>query len=70
MSYSDNGSGDSVDEYVAPIGYSNNNPGSSPLHCTGAIDARPYVDGSNGQAEFYLKMEAENSDSVRIMIQD
>lgn len=50
--YSDNGSGDSVDEYVTPIGYSYYGSGSSSLNCTGAIDARPYVDGSNGKAEW------------------
>ena len=71
--YSDNGSGDSVDDYVPPKrNIINAQSSSSTLVCFPKIDARSYVDGSNNKAEFYVKVYSRNdsSDTVRVIIQD
>ncbi|WP_173918991.1 hypothetical protein [Halobacillus sp. Marseille-Q1614] len=70
--YSDNGSGDSVDDFVPPRMTYYNNSTVSPLFCFNKVDARPHVDGSNNKAEFYLKVYSlvNSSDTVRVVIQD
>ncbi len=70
--WSDDGAGDSVDDFLLPPATVNNNQDyASDLFCFPKQDARPHVDGSNGVAEFYVKMTSDvENDSVRVILQD
>ncbi|MFD2618453.1 hypothetical protein [Terrilactibacillus laevilacticus] len=69
--YSDNGSGDSVDDPVLPeMNYWNSNSTQTTRFCFSKIDADFYKDGSNHLAEFYVKSTASFNDNVVITIED
>ncbi|CEG26218.1 hypothetical protein [Bacillus sp. B-jedd] len=69
---SDNGDGDAVDSFVISHNIGGGTTGITTKYCFPADDARPFVDGTNNKAEFYLKLysKGQPTDTVYVELQD